>query len=117
MSIGISVFALATRSFYLAVVPIVVILLILINLGYGGGFSTLPALLSSRFGMSKISEIHGVSLSAWAIAGLTGNQITAAVQGRTGSYEPVLLVLAILYAIALFTSFVLVRQGKKENIQ
>lgn len=117
MSIGISVFALVTRSFSLTVVPIVVILLILINLGYGGGFSTLPALLSSRFGMSKISEIHGVSLSAWAIAGLTGNQITAAVQGRTGSYEPVLLVLAILYAIALFTSFVLVRQGKKENIQ
>ena len=117
MSIGISVFSLVTRSFSLAIVPIVVTLLILINLGYGGGFSTLPALLSSRFGMNNISEIHGVSLSAWAIAGLTGNQITAAVQGKTGSYEPVLLVLAILYAIALFASFVLVRQGKKENFQ
>ena len=62
--------------------------------------------------MIRISEIHGVSLSAWAIAGLTGNQITAAVQGKTGNYESVLLVLIILYAIAMLASFLLVRSGK-----
>lgn len=36
-------------------VVLVVALLLVINAGYGGGFSTLPALLSSRFGMDKIS--------------------------------------------------------------
>ena len=39
-------------------VVLVVALLLVINAGYGGGFSTLPALLPSRFGMDKISGIH-----------------------------------------------------------
>lgn len=112
MSMIITAIAFGTSSISNGIAAVVVTLLILINLGYGGGFSTLPALLSSRFGMSRISEIHGVSLSAWAIAGLTGNQITAAVQGKTGNYESVLLVLIILYAIAMLASFLLVRSGK-----
>lgn len=34
-----------------AIAAVVVILLLVVNTGYGGGFSTMPALLSSRFGM------------------------------------------------------------------
>ena len=44
----------------------------LINAGYGGGFSALPPLLADRFGMQAISKIHGVALTAWAAAGLSG---------------------------------------------
>ena len=56
---------------------VIIALLMVINLGYGGGFSTLPALLESRFGMKNISKIHGLSLSAWAVAGITGNNLSA----------------------------------------
>lgn len=60
----------------LAFIPgIVVIALIVVNLGYGGGFSTLPSLLSDKFGLNNVSVIHGFCLSAWAWAGLAGNNL------------------------------------------
>ena len=94
-------------------VVLVVALLLVINAGYGGGFSTLPALLSSRFGMDKISGIHGIALSAWAFAGLTGNQITAAVLSATGSYNLVFLIFAALYGVALIISYTMVKPQNK----
>ena len=63
---------------------IVIALLVIVNFGYGGGFSTLPALLSERFGMKKISKIHGLSLSAWAVAGITGNNMSELILKATG---------------------------------
>ena len=81
---------------------IVILLLIMVNLGYGGGFSTLPALLSERFGMDKISKIHGLALSAWAIAGLTGNNMSELILNLTNhTYEYSLIAITILYMIAL----------------
>ena len=81
---------------------IVIVLLSVVNLGYGGGFSTLPALLSERFGMEKISKIHGLALSAWAIAGLTGNNMSELILNLTNhTYEYILIAIAILYMIAL----------------
>ena len=50
-------------------------LIFVVNAGYGGGFSNVPTLLSDHYGMGNISAIHGLTLSAWAIAGLTGNQL------------------------------------------
>ncbi|WP_018142660.1 OFA family MFS transporter [Alloscardovia criceti] len=91
-------------------VVLVVIMLLVVNAGYGGGFSTLPALLSSRFGMKKISGIHGIALSAWAFAGLTGNQITATVLNTTGSYNLVFIILAGLYAVAYIISITMVKK-------
>ena len=84
---------------------IVIILLSIINLGYGGGFSTLPALLSQRFGMEKISKIHGLSLSAWAVAGLTGNNMSEVIlKLSNGTYEYILITTLILYIIGYVIS-------------
>ena len=81
---------------------IVVALLIVVNAGYGGGFSTLPALLSSRFGMDRISKIHGLALSAWAFAGLTGNNMSELILARTGrTYDYVLIATLVLYVVAM----------------
>lgn len=81
---------------------VVIVLLSIVNLGYGGGFSTLPALLSERFGMEKISKIHGLALSAWAVAGLTGNNMSELILNLTNhTYEYILIATAILYMIAL----------------
>lgn len=85
-----------------------VIYLIVINLGYGGGFSTLPALLSERYGMRQISQIHGLVLSAWAIAGLTGNNTTEIILKTTNNYNYVVMIGACLYFIALGFSVVCV---------
>ena len=59
----------------LFLIIIVLALLFVVNAGYGGGFSNVPTLLSDHYGMGSISAIHGITLSAWAFAGLTGNQM------------------------------------------
>lgn len=92
---------------------IVVALLIVVNAGYGGGFSTLPALLSSRFGMERISKIHGLALSAWAFAGLTGNNMSELILARTGrTYDYVLFATLALYVVAMVICLAMV-SGKK----
>jgi OFA family oxalate/formate antiporter-like MFS transporter len=89
---------------------LIVVMLMIINLGYGGGFSTLPALLDSRFGMENISKIHGLALSAWAIAGLTGNNTSEIILKNTdNNYNVVISVATILYSIALLICVNLVR--------
>jgi len=106
---------------------LVVLLLMVINAGYGGGFSNVPALLSDHYGMGNISAIHGLVLSAWAVAGLSGNQLATFIVNHSGSfiqdaqgnlinpvgYQNVLLVVAVLFVIALLISIFMVRDNKK----
>lgn len=93
---------------------VVIILLLVINAGYGGGFATLPALLSQRFGMQKVSQIHGLTLTAWAVAGLTGNNMSEIILGYTNSYNFVLITIAVLYAISGVVSICMV--GAREVV-
>ncbi len=92
------------------------VVLLVVNAGYGGGFSTLPALLASRFGMEQISRLHGLSLSAWALAGLSGNQLAAFVLRRGGSYANLLLVLTVLYAAGFALSLWLLRPSACSSV-
>lgn len=112
---------------------LVLVLLFVVNAGYGGGFSNVPTLLSDHYGMQNISAIHGITLSAWAIAGLTGNQLATFIVSRVGQivevsdghgglekvnpigYQTVLYVTIVLYIIALLCSFFLVGGKKKEQ--
>lgn len=95
----------------LAFYPILLVLTFFaINAGYGGGFSSLPPLLADRFGMKAISKIHGLTLSAWAFAGLSGNQLASFIlNGLNMSYQMVFLVIGILYVIAYLISAFLVK--------
>ncbi|MDW0116154.1 OFA family MFS transporter [Sporosarcina thermotolerans] len=95
-----------------SIVILVIALLCIINAGYGGGFSSLPPLLSDRFGLDSISTVHGLALSAWAIAGLTGNQLSAFVLDKTQSYDMVLYVIMGLFAVATLISIFLVKPEK-----
>ena len=93
-----------------------ILMLMIINLGYGGGFSTLPALLDSRFGMKNISKIHGLALSAWAIAGLTGNNLSEFILSHTNNnYNIVITVTTVLYAVALVICSMMVRGKVNEK--
>ena len=102
---------------------ICIILLIVVNLGYGGGFSNLPTLLSDVYGMGKISSIHGIALSAWAMAGLTGNQVASLIVKNSATpivgYQNILYFTLALYAVAFIIDFLLIRNkpnAKKESV-
>ncbi len=101
---------------------LVLILIMVVNAGYGGGFSNVPTLLSDHYGMSNISAIHGITLSAWAFAGLSGNQLASWIVNHFGQeviihgntvnpvgYQVVLYVTLALYLIALLLSVFLVK--------
>ncbi len=89
-------------------------LLMIINLGYGGGFSTLPALLSQRFGMDNISKIHGITLTAWAVAGITGNNTSEIILKNSGTnYNIVIAVAGFLYAVAFTICILTVKEKNK----
>ena len=93
----------------------VTIMLCIISSTYGAGFSCLPSLLADKFGMDKISSIHGLALTAWAFAGLSGNQLSTWIHDKTGSYTNVLYVLIILYAIGLLMTYVLIQSDRKQE--
>ena len=105
---------------------LVLCLIFVVNAGYGGGFSNVPTLLSDHYGMGNISAIHGLTLSAWGIAGLTGNQLATWIVNHFGEwidhdgtsvnptgYQTVLYATVVLYIIALIICLLLVRPTDK----
>lgn len=126
--------AFVDGSSNILLVSIVLCLLFVVNAGYGGGFPNVPNLLSDHYGMSNISAIHGITLSAWAIAGLTGNQMANAIVNSVASkhpellreveyhgemitvnpvgYQTVLYVTGALYVVSLLLSIFLVRPSE-----
>ncbi len=69
---------------------IVVALIMVVNAGYGGGFSNVPTLLSDHYGMGSISTIHGITLSAWGFAGIAGPQLAAFIIKNFGGDEKII---------------------------
>lgn len=111
---------------------LVLALLFVVNAGYGGGFSNVPTLLSDHYGMGNISAIHGITLSAWAIAGLTGNQVATLIVNKVGEwstilvdgheyninptgYQSVLYLTIVLYIVSLLVSFFMVSGFQKKQ--
>ncbi len=109
---------------------LVLLMIMIVNAGYGGGFPNVPTLLSDHYGMGSISELHGITLSAWAFAGLTGNNLAAWIVATFGKpevingitvnptgYQAVLYVTLTLYIVSLLLSFFFVHSAKKEEVQ
>lgn len=105
-------------TFFTLIVPnkiTIPISLMLISACYGAGFSCLPTLLSDMYDMKYISRIHGLSLTAWAIAGLCGNQLSSLVHIITDSYINVYLILFVLYTLAQFCALNVVSNKSNET--
>ena len=49
---------------------------------YGGGFATIPAFLADMFGAEHVGAIHGVILTAWSAAAITGPVIITELSSR-----------------------------------
>ncbi|MCQ2600223.1 MAG: MFS transporter, partial [Treponema sp.] len=119
----------APNNMFLAI--IVVCLIMVVNAGYGGGFSNVPTLLSDHYGMGSISAIHGITLSAWGFAGIAGPQLAAFIikhfggdiskveyHGKMMTINPVgmqriMIATLVLYTVALLLSLFLVRKSGK----
>ena len=144
ISIALTVITIATNGIEkgngnIVLCIIVLALIFMVNAGYGGGFSNVPTLLSDHYGMGSISAIHGITLSAWAFAGLTGNQMANFIVNKVGKFKPllndagqtvidhgkeilinptgyqtVLYVTGALYMVALLLSMILVRKSNKQ---
>jgi len=111
--LALSTFAISNGANSIIFGIITILLLVVVNSGYGGGFSTLPAILSERFGMEKISSIHGLALSAWGIAGLTGNNMSELILSLSNkTYDYILVATLVLYVVAMAICIKMV--GKKE---
>ena len=133
LSIAFTVIVFATRGIESAgaskvLIAFVLALIFVVNAGYGGGFSNVPTLLSDHYGMGSISAIHGITLSAWAFAGLSGNQMASFIVKHFGNpvelhgitvnptgYHNVLYATCALYCVAFVLCLVLVRPSGKET--
>ncbi len=132
MSIVLTVLTIATGGIEngygnIVLTCLVIVLIMAINAGYGGGFSNIPTLLSDHYGMSNISAIHGITLSAWGFAGLTGNQMATWIVNHFGNkvmingnevnphgYQAVLYVTLALYTVAFLLSIFFVKPNKEK---
>jgi OFA family oxalate/formate antiporter-like MFS transporter len=117
INIYIIIFILSIGSIIIALIfnQSIIITLIVVSSCYGAGFSNLPSLLADKFGMKDISKIHGLSLTAWAIAGLTGNQLSSLIKNITGNYINVLWIIIIGYLLGLIICYQLKNNNIKEN--
>ena len=74
---------------------------ILINLGYGASFTIQPRLIADLYGKRKVERIHNFLLTAWACAGLFGNQISEQVYLSGGGPTSIMVILCIMSIIGL----------------
>lgn len=96
-------------DFTFLISALIILSLLICNAGYGGGFSTLPSLLSDKFGMKNVSVIHGFALSAWAWAGLCGNQLGNYLITNYG-YVYLFATLSILYLTGYWITMEIIKE-------
>ena len=67
----------------------------LIGLGMGGQADVIPYVLSRYFGLRSFAMLYGLTWTVYACAGAAGPILMGRVYDLTGSYERLLLVLAV----------------------
>ena len=106
-------FALQVPAYYflpqISIEVAFLIILFMVITIYGGGFSTLPAFLGDLFGTKQLGAIHGLVLTAWAMAGVAGPSIYDFVKEQTGSLTTTLQVFSGLFVIAFIVSLFMKR--------
>jgi MFS family permease len=88
VSVGIVLLSFASST------PVALLAAGLIGFGLGGEADITPYLLTRYFGLRDFSTLYGFTWTAYAIAGAVGPIIMGRVFDATGSYGPLLLILA-----------------------
>ena len=73
----------------------------LVGLCYGGGFGTMPSFTADFFGARYMGGIYGWILLAWGAAAIPSPILIARVRQTTGTYQPAILVIAIVMVCSL----------------
>jgi MFS family permease len=79
----------------------------LIGLGMGGEADVTPYLLTRYFGLQAFSTLYGFTWTAYAVAGAVGPVLMGRVFDATGSYGPLLMVLAGQIVVAALLALML----------
>ncbi|MDR0482483.1 MAG: OFA family MFS transporter [Cellulomonadaceae bacterium] len=82
---------------------------------FGCGFSCMPNILHQNWGMKYLSTVHGLMLSAWAVAGLVGNQVASHMLDTYG-VRPLYLMLAVLFAVEAVALVTWVRVSSRDRV-
>ena len=95
------------------------LLVFTIQFMFGVGFACNPEILRQNWGMTRLSTIQGLMLTAWAFAGLAGNQISSLIfyhttWGRRGLFF-VLCGLYILQAVCMLIWTLIARKGLRKH--
>ncbi|MCL2594994.1 MAG: MFS transporter [Promicromonosporaceae bacterium] len=88
-------------------------LVFVVQFMFGCGFACIPNILHQNWGMKYLSTVHGLILSAWAIAGLAGNQISRFVMDNY-DLRTLFTVLAVLYAVESIALLLWVRARRRD---
>lgn len=93
------------------------LLLCWILLCYGGGFGTMPATISELFGQDKMTVMYGAVLTAWAVGGVVGPQITAFINDKAPERASTLsfIVGAVFIAVGFVVSLCIPSAKKAPN--
>jgi len=89
----------------------------IIQFFFGCGFACLPNILEQEYGMKQLATIQGYMLTAWAIAGLVGNQISTFIidRGNPSTLNIMYGALAALYVVQLIVLLWWVKSRNKAN--
>ena len=80
---------------------------LMISVTYGASFSVQPSLLADFYGRKIISKAYPMLLTAWAVAGLFGNQIAVGVFNSNSGFYGLLFLLGLVYMVGLMLSLIL----------
>ncbi|MDR0272235.1 MAG: OFA family MFS transporter [Clostridiales bacterium] len=87
-------------AFFPGAIAVTVIMIFIVQFFFGCGFSCLPNILHQNYGMKRLATVHGLMLSAWAAAGLFGNQLAAFIM-RSYTLSTLYLILGTLFVIEM----------------
>jgi OFA family oxalate/formate antiporter-like MFS transporter len=86
---------------HLHTAPLFTAAVALVGLCYGGGFGTMPSFTADFFGAKYMGGIYGWILLAWGAAAIPSPILIARVRQTTGTYQPAILVIAIVMGCSL----------------
>jgi len=94
--------------------PVTLLMMWTVNFFFGCGFSCLPNILHQHYGIRQLSTVQGLALSAWAVAGLAGNQLALFIIDRF-SLSALYAGLGALYAIEFLILFIWAKTNAAET--
>lgn len=78
---------------------------VLISFGYGASFAIQPGLLSDLYGRRRLAKTYSMILTAWALAGIMGTQISDQVYISGGGPRALLFLVGLAYLVGLILAY------------